>query len=164
MAVVAAVNKRSAKDPILSHLLHIVAFLSAIVDIITTAQHLPGVQNTSADALSHNNLKLFLSLSISNPSHHPSRTPGAGVQQVSTMDLANLDGAVELFLNSCVAASTHSAYKSAQRWYIAFCTQFGVASPYPLQEHTLCRYVAYLAQQGLKHRTIKAYLLGIRCY
>ena len=68
MAVVAAVNKRSAKDPILSHLLRIVPFLTTILDITTTAQHLPGVQNTSADALSRNNLNLFLSL---NPQASP---------------------------------------------------------------------------------------------
>ena len=33
---------------------------------------------------------------------------------------------------------------------------------YPLQEDTLCRYVAHLAGEGLKHRTIKAYLSAIR--
>lgn len=38
-----------------------------------------------------------------------------------------------------------------------------IQSPYPLQEDTLCRYVTYLAKDGLKHRTIKAYLSGIRC-
>ena len=34
--------------------------------------------------------------------------------------------------------------------------------PFPLQETLLCRYVSYLASQGLKHKTIKAYLSGLR--
>ena len=38
-----------------------------------------------------------------------------------------------------------------------------MSQPYPLQEDTLCRYVAHLAGEGLKHRTIKAYLSAIRC-
>jgi hypothetical protein len=61
-AVVAAVNKGSAKDPTLSHLLRILAFLAAVLDLCITAQHLPGVQNASADAQSHNKLQLFFSL------------------------------------------------------------------------------------------------------
>ena len=41
--------------------------------------------------------------------------------------------------------------------------RYGVATPYPLQEDTLCRYVAFLAKEGIKHRSIKSYLSGIRC-
>lgn len=61
-AVVAAVNKGSAKDPTLSHLLRILAFLAAVLDLCITAQQLPGVQNASADVQSHNKLQLFFSL------------------------------------------------------------------------------------------------------
>lgn len=43
-----------------------------------------------------------------------------------------------------------------------FCSKFGVASPYPLQEDILCSYAAYLAKEGLKYPTMKAYLSGIR--
>lgn len=67
-AVVSVVNKGAAKDQTLSHLLRILAFLAAILDIRVTARHLPGVQNASADALSRNNLKLFFSL---NPQASP---------------------------------------------------------------------------------------------
>ena len=67
-AVVCAVNKGAAKDPTLSHLLRILAFVAAILDIRFTARHLPGVQNASADALSRNRLQLFLSL---NPQASP---------------------------------------------------------------------------------------------
>ena len=39
---------------------------------------------------------------------------------------------------------------------------YGIQSPLPLQENILCSFVAYLAGKNLKHRTIKAYLSGIR--
>ena len=40
--------------------------------------------------------------------------------------------------------------------------KYGVCTPYPVQEDTLCKYVAFLAKEGLKHRSIKSYLSGIR--
>ena len=67
-AVVAAVNKGSARNPALVRLLRILAFLCAVLNITVMAQHLPGVQNVAADALSRNNLKLFLAL---NPQASP---------------------------------------------------------------------------------------------
>ena len=45
--------------------------------------------------------------------------------------------------------------------YTAFCQQAAVREPYPVED-TLCRYVAYLSNQSLKHRTIKAYLSALR--
>ena len=80
------------------------------------------------------------------------------------MDVSSLDAAVGFFLASCIAPSTSAAYQSAQRRYLAFCAKFGIAQPYPLQENTLCSYVTFLAKESLKHRTIKAYLSGIRCW
>ena len=34
-------------------------------------------------------------------------------------------------------------------------------SPYPMKEDILCTYAAYLADQGLRHQTIKCYLSAI---
>ena len=59
IAVVYAVNKGTAKDPQLRRLLHILAFWCAMFNIVLVAQHIPGAQNTSADALSRNNYSLF---------------------------------------------------------------------------------------------------------
>ena len=61
-AVVCAVNKGVARDSTLAHLLRILAFSAAILDMHFTACHLPGVQNISADALSRNHLRRFFSL------------------------------------------------------------------------------------------------------
>ena len=51
-AVVAAVNKGSARDPALVRLLRILAFLCAALNITVTAQHLPGVQNMADSSTS----------------------------------------------------------------------------------------------------------------
>ena len=67
-AVVSAVNKGAARDRTLSHLLRVLAFIAATLDIRFTARHLPGIQNASADALSRNRVKLFFSL---NPQASP---------------------------------------------------------------------------------------------
>ena len=69
---------------------------------------------------------------------------------------------MEGYLGKCIAPATRAAYASAQRRYATFCQQFKIADPYPLSEGTLCRFVAFLAHEGLKHRTIKAYLSGLR--
>ena len=57
MAVVTAVNKGAARDPTLSHLLRMLALITAILDIHIMARHLPGVHNASADALSRNRVQ-----------------------------------------------------------------------------------------------------------
>ena len=106
---------------------------------------------------------LFKSTGVPSTIHHPASAAGTDIQQSTTLDLAELDSTVEHFLGSCIAPSTRAAYRSAQRRYLAFCVRYGIQTPYPLQEDLLCRYVAYLATEGLKYRTIKAYLAAIRC-
>ena len=44
---------------------------------------------------------------------------------------------------------------------MTFCDKSGT-SPLPLSEHSLCNFVARLADDHLKHRTIKTYLSGLR--
>ena len=67
-AVVWAVNKGSARDPKLMSLLRSLCFFCAVYKVILTARQLPGVRNSSADALSRNNTKLFFAL---NPQTSP---------------------------------------------------------------------------------------------
>ena len=74
-----------------------------------------------------------------------------------------MDASIESYLHNCIAPTTRSAYRSAQRRYNTFCQKYGISPAYPLHEDILCRYVASLAKEGLKYRTIKAYLSGIRC-
>ena len=43
-----------------------------------------------------------------------------------------------------------------------FCTMYNVDTPFPLTEHTLCCFSAYLADQGLAPQTGKSYLSALR--
>ena len=60
-----------------------------------------------------------------------------------------------------MAPATRASYATAQHRYLSFCTEAGVVEPWPVVEAILCRYVTFLGQQGLKHRSIKAYLSGL---
>lgn len=62
MAVVAVLNSRSARTPLLMHLLRCFSFYCAYFRFHVSATHIPGILNTAADALSRNNLSLFSSV------------------------------------------------------------------------------------------------------
>ena len=48
--------------------------------------------------------------------------------------------------------------------FFKFCTTFNITSPFPLSEHLLCAYAAYLADQHLAPQTIKSYLSALRSW
>ena len=45
-------------------------------------------------------------------------------------------------------------------WY--FCERFNVADPFPVTEHLLCAFAAFMADGGLASQTIKSYLAAVR--
>jgi len=58
---VAAVNSSHSHVPNIMHLLRCLFFIRAHFDLSVRAEHVPGVQNTWADAISRDNLRYFLS-------------------------------------------------------------------------------------------------------
>ena len=62
MAVVNILRSRTSKDCILVHLMRCLVFYAAYFGFQFIAKHIPGVLNTAADAISRNNIPLFLSL------------------------------------------------------------------------------------------------------
>ena len=73
-AVVAAINNNSSRCIISAHLLRCLAFLSAKFQCQISASHIPGTHNNAADALSRNQLPLFLSI-IPQADEHPTHIP-----------------------------------------------------------------------------------------
>ena len=59
-----------------------------------------------------------------------------------------------------LANSTQRSYKSGQNHFLAFCRQANYKAV-PASETVLCHFVSYLAEQKLKHKTIKVYLSAI---
>ena len=82
-AVVAAINKASAQDAALMHLLRCISFLAAHYNFIIKAIHLPGAQNSAADALSRNNRERFFSL-VPQALPDPTPIPEAAIRMAVT--------------------------------------------------------------------------------
>ncbi len=145
-------------------LLRSLFFFCASCNIMISARRLPGIRNTSADALSCNNLPLFFSQPSGPPPAytHSSRITGADPQPKATVDIPYLDQAVRHYLGDCIAPSTRATYASAQRRFESFCAFLPATTTFPVTEQTLARFSAFLGQQQLKHRTIKTYLSGLR--
>ena len=72
-----------------------------------------------------------------------------------------MDKLVHKFFSKGLAQSTLRSYNSGQKRYLLFCNG-GNFSPLPASEEVLCMFASYLADSGLKHRTIKSYLSAIR--
>jgi len=71
-AVVAALQKGSAKDEHVMHLLRSLWFFTAFHDFSVQSAHIPGVNNCRADQLSRNNMHIFF---LSNPQANQFPTP-----------------------------------------------------------------------------------------
>ena len=59
-SLVIAINKGTARDPLVMHLLRCLWFFTALFDIDIVATHVPGEDNKAADMLSRNQLREFL--------------------------------------------------------------------------------------------------------
>ena len=68
---------------------------------------------------------------------------------------------MEKYFHSGLAPSSHRSYDSAKRRFVTFCEKSHL-NPLPLNENLLCRYTAYLAEDGLAPSTIKLYLSAVR--
>ena len=152
-AVVAAVNRGAAKDPTLSHLLRLLAFNIAVLDIHITAPPRGSkciswcvIQEPAFFSLNPQASRIPAIIPPQLRENDDRTLRGTLRQQNTTWDFTELDSAVEHFLDSCTAPSTCSVYcpAAAQRRYAGFCLAYGISNPYPLQEDILCKYEAYL--------------------
>ena len=82
MAVVAMLQNQTACETVARHLLRCLYFYSAIYQFQHLGEHVPGVLNVAADALSRNHMSIFSSLI---PHARPTTNPTA----VSTLLMAN---------------------------------------------------------------------------
>lgn len=162
MSVVAFIRKRSARDPLAHHLLRCFYFYCALFQFHHTIEHVPGVLNVAADALSRNNLPLFFSLltglsfSGANPGH---RSPPC---TQARLGISCMGHTVRQYFANALAPSSLSCYGTAARRYFMFCVRRVGSPPFPISQEVLIRFVAYLAESGLSHATISAYLSGLR--
>ncbi len=79
----------------------------------------------------------------------------------SRLDEGGLDCLVRSFFIKGLAQSTHKGYSSGQRRFLNFCSAAGLQAT-PAGEDVLCKFAAKMTSEGLKYRTIKSYMAGIR--
>ena len=71
-------------------------------------------------------------------------------------------GSVQSFFEQGLAPSTRKTYAAASKWFYNFCTKFHLLSPFPVTEHTLCCFAAFLVDEGLTPQTARSYLAAMR--
>ena len=158
LAVVSLLNKRSAKDPLLSHLLWCLFFFSAFYKFHFSAEHIPGISNTAANALSRDNIHLF---SLLVPQVLQATVPSS-IQELLLLEAPDWTSPrwTSLFCLSLPRdlLPPHLRHnRSGIRQYTAFCWQFWL-TPLPLSDLNLCRFVSYLHQQQLSPASVRLYL------
>ena len=72
-----------------------------------------------------------------------------------------MEQSIQHYFAKGLAPSTLRTYKSGQDRYIKFCVSIDV-SPLPVCEDRLCSFAAFLADEKLKHRSIKTYMSAVR--
>ena len=77
------------------------------------------------------------------------------------LDIAELDQRASSLFAKGLADSTKRAYRCGQRRYLRFCSN-GNLGAIPATERVLSYFVTQLAKEGLRHKTIKAYLSAVR--
>ena len=96
---------------------------------------------------------------VSNP--YPGGSRGPHSQGATRLDIAALGSSVQRLLQAGLAQSTQRAYASGKRRYLAFCQACGM-SPLPATEQKLVKFIGHLANQGIRHQTLKSYLSAAR--
>ena len=138
-AVVAVLNKGSAKDLTLAHILRCISFYAAHYGFSYSAVHVLGEHNRAADALSRNNAQMFLSI-LPQARPMPNPIPPEVVQMAARTDLDwNAPSWKALFMATFVkgiARSTASVYKSAQTEYLSHAP--ASATNHSLSQNLLC--------------------------
>ena len=91
----------------------------------------------------------------------PRGAPGGTGRPPAGLDISALEKRFAEYFQKGLADSSHRTYRSCENRYLWFCQLYD-CTPLPVSEDTLCKFATYLGGVGLKHRTIKTYLSGVR--
>lgn len=106
------------------HLLQCLVFYAASFGFHFLAEHVSGPISTATDAISRNNIQLFLSCSTDAMSEHPPTGAGPTGLQEAQLGLMRVDNIVLQLINQGISAGTRAVYQSAWRKYSLFCRQY----------------------------------------
>ena len=138
--IAACLNSRTSKSKGIMYLLRCLLFIEARHRCYLCPVYIDTHANYLADALSQNNLPLFVS-------KHPHAAPLRSLTSPHLLDLlldrsANWTS-VQCYFQNGLAPSTQKAYQAAMKRSYDFCSQYNVIQPFPLTEQILCTFATY---------------------
>ena len=111
MAVTAVLQRQAPRDQSLTHMLHCLCLYAAFYGFEFLALYVPSRENTAADALSRDNITLFLSLfSTGSTFTHSSGGGGTSAGRPTGLELPGVDRVVQELFDSGIATTTASSY------------------------------------------------------
>ena len=69
---------------------------------------------------------------------------------------------VRRYFQEGLAPATQKTYGAALKRFHTSCTTYSITTPFPVTEHLLCCFAAYLADQGLAPQMGRSYLSAVR--
>ena len=85
---------------------------------------------------------------------------GGTSDAAARLDLGELESSAAFHFAKGLADSMHETYRAGENRFLRF-RQLAGASPLPVSEGLLCKFVTYLVSEGLKHQSLKTYLSGV---
>ena len=140
------------------HMLRCLFFFQAHYSFSYTARHIPGIDNTLADALSCNNATLFLS-KVPNadkiPTHIPQELMELLVIQKPDWTSQSWTTLFQYYFEQGLSTSTHKTYKTGIKKFDEFCKKHKIINPLPVDQRLLCYYISGPARFGrLNHQGV----------
>ena len=151
--VMAILNKGSAKDRGLAHLLHCRVQSTCWVNM--TEWQMPSQGRIFSCSF------LYISTGAGNARPNSMQGGADGSNVGLKLDRAKLKSSLQCYSAKGLVRSTASVYKSAEQKYIFFFCSYFHYQPLPLSEPVFRAFVAYLAHSGLTFRSIKVYISGV---
>jgi len=129
-------------------------------DIDIKCKHIAGVNNSTAEHLSHGNLHSLFCLKPQ-ANHQPTPLPQPLLQiWRARLDITLIQAAVQHCFENGLASSIQRCYNARQQSYVQFYKKVSVIL-IPTTKHTMSLFAAHLALQGITHSTIKVYFSSI---
>ena len=159
------VNSGCSRTARIVHLLRCLFYIRTQFQVELWAVHTPGIQNSMADAILHNNLHYLFSQASGAQLRRVDIPPGGKDttgRADSRLDIPNLGPVVQELFSAGLAPTYQRNYKTGTKQYVELCREMHIHTPFPVTESILSQFVAWLHTQSLASSTVKNYLAVMR--
>ena len=154
-AVVSVINKQTSKCSRVMSLVRILVLQCLMHNIVFSAKHIPGVDNSIADALSR-----FQGSTV--PLLSSRRRQGRDT--VPTLNVGCLEIEGRKLLRSAKAPKTTRTYEGAMKCFEEFRLMHGIDDQFPIASSNISLFIAFLSIRGYAASTVATYISAIGYY